>query len=103
MNWKEERQESYSKQFWDSQSNRIKFFDEISVRYGLSGPDDWRKLSSSLIKRNGGSGVLKKYEGSILRALQDTFTNINWGVGNGTSLPQQRMKKVVETLGNKLS
>lgn len=43
-----------SASYWESVSNMKQFLDTIALNYGLEGPSDWKRVSTALIKNQGG-------------------------------------------------
>lgn len=50
-----------SKFHWESEQNRKNFIDTLVERYGITNPNDWRSVSLSLFKKNGGSVIGNGY------------------------------------------
>lgn len=67
------------KGFWDKQKNRHRFMDWLGVKLGFRKTEDWHRLTTDSIRRNGGSGLLLlKYKNSPVLALKDRFPEIDW-------------------------
>lgn len=55
ISWKEEWFTSrYPSNHWNSLDNQRYFLEELAAKYSLDYPESWRKVSSSLIAKNGG-------------------------------------------------
>ena len=44
----------YPKEFWNNLNNSQRFLDQISNEYNINSPNDWKRITISLIKKNGG-------------------------------------------------
>lgn len=44
--------------FWTHSSNRITFMDEFAIKYNIQVPSDWKRISVSLLKKQGGKVFL---------------------------------------------
>lgn len=58
---------------WEDIRNRRTFFETFAKSHGVLIPKDWGKISVREVQRAKGWGLLKKYEGSLLKALQASF------------------------------
>jgi len=58
---------------WDSVGNRRQFLEQFARERGITDASGWRSVSCKDIEQGGGSGLLNKYKGSLLAALQDVF------------------------------
>lgn len=57
IEWKKEWFPSppkYSPTHWESKDNQRIFLDEIAAEYSIVDPKDWKRASSTLIKKHGG-------------------------------------------------
>ena len=44
----------YPKEFWNNLNNSQKFLDQISNEHNINTSNDWKRITISLIKKNGG-------------------------------------------------
>lgn len=61
------------KGYWDSLEERKKFLDRVAERHGVREPSDWRGVTTTHITEMGGSGLLKRYNNSLYKALTDVY------------------------------
>lgn len=66
------------KGFWNLQPNHKKFFDWSHVRLGYKHMRDWYNISADDIQKNGGGGLLQRYNNSVSKALQNVYPNHRW-------------------------
>lgn len=55
--WKREwfpRISKYPANYWESPENQRAFLEKIASDYGLKNPNDWNRVTISLIKQRGG-------------------------------------------------
>lgn len=64
---------------------------------------DWMRISLSLIRKEGGQGLLSKYDNSLLRALKTIYPYKNWSeftlspsIQHHISFPQQIIVKYLK-------
>jgi len=68
--------------------------------------DDWYKITSAEIIDNGGEMILRKYRGSISKALQSAYPQHEWLLTKFVEKPRKfwdaesNKKKLVEWIGN---
>ena len=54
------------------------FLDELGEKIGAKELDDWYSISSKIISKEGGSGLLSKYGGSPAAMFSSLFTEHPW-------------------------
>ena len=65
--------------FWDDNQNLIKFRDYIAKKEEYKSEDDWYRITSSIIRDHGGSGlIVSKYNGQTIKFMEAMFPNYNW-------------------------
>ena len=47
--------------YWENKENILQFLSTFKEKYNLTSPKDWNSITTSQIKSNGGSSLLKKY------------------------------------------
>lgn len=92
ISWKQEwfpNLPQYNQMHWEKESNQRDFLEKIAVNYGLHTPNDWRKVTVSLIRTKGGTvlstqtllirkGLLARYGYSLYTTLSSLYPNTNW-------------------------
>lgn len=66
------------KNYWDNEDNQRKYFERIGKELGVTKLDDWYNVSQDVVRRNKGSFILNKYNGSVFAALQKLYPEHNW-------------------------
>lgn len=65
-------------QFWKKEENRKNFFDQFAHKHGIKNPKDWGKITTRMVKSEGGSTMLRYYfDSSLFSALQSTYPGIS--------------------------
>lgn len=57
IEWKREwftRKHKYGSEYWESQENCRIFLDSVAKENGIATAQDWRRVTSSVIKKKGG-------------------------------------------------
>lgn len=68
ITWKNEwfkNRKKYSRNYWETKENRIAFLEEIFRKNHLQSSFDWRKVTNTLIKQNGGEVSQRKYKHNL--------------------------------------
>lgn len=100
----------FPKSFWYSQQNEKLFLELIAKKNRLITSLDWKKLSATVIKRNGGTvhvallnltvkGLLNKYFGSLLAAVKTNFPLLDW---RECTIDKSKLFKTQESLESSL-
>ena len=50
----------YPKEYWNNLNNSQIFLDQIAINQNINTPNDWKKITVSLIKKNGGQVNFEK-------------------------------------------
>lgn len=58
---------------WESMTNRRQFFDGLEKELGIRSAEEWARVTCAEVGRRGGRTVLGRYNGSLVRALQDVY------------------------------
>lgn len=66
------------KGYWSSPERRKAFVEAIAEEFGLSEPQDWKKVSVNDIHQRGGAGFIARYSNSVIRMLKDVFPEHEW-------------------------
>jgi len=64
--------------FWKNLDNQRKFFDWVAKQLHLKKPDDWYQVSPKEINKMGGSTIMGMYSGSLYKALQSIYQDVEW-------------------------
>lgn len=60
---------------WKVLENRRKFLDAVKIKFNISTPRDWGRITVSAISNLGGSSLIKNYyEGSLFKCLQSIYS-----------------------------
>ena len=64
--------------YWDNEENILLFLNQIKEKYNLTNANDWDKITSNVIKLNGGGTLFHKYSLFELKSLAcpDYFFNL---------------------------
>jgi len=87
--------------YWKEISNQRNFLNSISKKFNIENIEDWKFVSTELVKKMGGSGFLRYFNGSLLKALQKLHPEHNWTIPRtnnprGTSKGQHLLHKIVQ-------
>lgn len=58
---------------WDDLSNRQKYLLQLATKLGVQKHEDWGKISYRKLLKIGSSGILVKYNNSLVKVLKETF------------------------------
>mmetsp|Transcript_3386 Transcript_3386/g.4649 ORF Transcript_3386/g.4649 Transcript_3386/m.4649 type:complete len:383 (+) Transcript_3386:107-1255(+) len=65
--------------FWKSQQYQRSFLDHLGQKLGITKPEDWYKsLNTQILKKNGGSGLLAQYGGSVFKTISSVYPEHKW-------------------------
>lgn len=64
------------KHHWGDKKRRKELLDKAAAAYGVGQPTDWKKVSGAQVSAMGGAGLLARYQGSLYRALVDTYEDL---------------------------
>ncbi len=64
---------------WDNISYQRDFMDDLAKKLNITQPSRWYTLTSSVLKQNNGSTLLKKYAGSISKLLTTVYPEYPYG------------------------
>lgn len=80
----------FPKSYWDKEENCRIFMDEIAMKNNIQSENDWKKVSTTMFKRNGGSvstkllyslinkELLRKHNDSLLSVLKKFYPSCDW-------------------------
>ena len=72
--------------FWKDEDNQRLYLDHLSKKLKISNLEDWKKVTEYVLKKNGGSGLLKYYS-NVHEALEKLYPEENWNIFNRKRLP----------------
>jgi hypothetical protein len=58
---------------WAEWTVQKDFMDQLATKMQIKKPEDWYKVSSDNIKRNGGAGLVDFYDGSLYKLLSAVY------------------------------
>jgi hypothetical protein len=66
--------------YWKVEENQKNFFDQLAADLGIdvNQTNHWYNISAKDIINKGGKGLLKHYNGSHIRALQNIYKELEW-------------------------
>lgn len=66
--------------YWNSRENRREFVERLVSELSIDAdsPEDWQRLTATVIAERGGSGLLAKYSGGVLEMLRDLYPEKEW-------------------------
>ena len=70
------------KGYWDVKENQIKFLKEFEKNHDFQNKTDWNKISTKLFRKEGGGGVLAKYNNSIFQTLSNLYPDYDFKLEN---------------------
>ena len=64
--------------FWLSEDNQRSFLHQLYHKRGMKSMEEWNNVKNEEIMKEGGSGLLGQYKGSLFSALQSLYPSIDW-------------------------
>lgn len=71
--------------YWDNDSFQKEFLDEFAKKMNIKSVEDWSFVSHKLLKEHGGSGLLKRYQYNLFKALQSVYPDKEWNLFSSIS------------------
>lgn len=66
-------------EFWKDRENQRKFLDWFGTEeMNLNSQRDWLQISEEDVKQRGGKGLLEEHNGSLFKALESVYSEIEW-------------------------
>jgi hypothetical protein len=50
---------------WTHMENQKAFFDQLAVKYNIQKAEDWNKVTTTMVVKEGGSFITRFYNGSL--------------------------------------
>jgi hypothetical protein len=63
---------------WDRSAIRQKFLDWFAKQHNVSKPEDWYKVTTTKLKEEGATYLLKRYGSQVQRVLEDVYKDHKW-------------------------
>lgn len=67
------------KGYWESYENRRNYLDNFAKEFQIREQVDWLRVKNQDISDRGGSGLLGRFEDSLLKVLKENYPEYNWG------------------------
>ena len=80
ISWKFWEFETVNKGVWDDLDNQREFLHWVAEKLSIREKKDWYSIKTEDINKLGGSTLLSKYKGSLLKLLSSVFPQENWNV-----------------------
>jgi len=64
--------------YWREIPTQRKFMEEIAKKLNISKQTDWYRVTGNEVAKLGGSSLMKRYKGSLTRALQAIYPEYSW-------------------------
>eukprot|EP01114_Cavostelium_apophysatum_P001053 TRINITY_DN10906_c0_g1_i2.p1 TRINITY_DN10906_c0_g1~~TRINITY_DN10906_c0_g1_i2.p1 ORF type:complete len:163 (+),score=24.26 TRINITY_DN10906_c0_g1_i2:58-546(+) len=75
--------------YWKNRQNRRDFLDKIAQKRKLSGHEDWYRITARDIEEfQGGSGFLKCFDESTVKAITSVYPEHSWKVWKFHQVPK---------------
>ena len=72
--------------------NQRKFLESLRKRLNYPRVEDLHQLTNKILKQNGGSGILRKYNGNIISLLNSVYPEVDWDPLYRTHFPRRFWK-----------
>jgi hypothetical protein len=63
---------------WKTVFNQREFFDKLAKKWNINRPEDWYKVTTTMIFEEGGFFLRNYYQGSLIKALQAAYPEHEW-------------------------
>ena len=78
-----QKRERYA--YWKDKDNQKKFFDQLAIKWNIQKPEDWTKVTTAAVVKEGGGFVSHYYNSSLLQGTNVSlhtliFTSITSGI-----------------------
>jgi hypothetical protein len=65
----------------------LSFLDKFALKLGIEKQSDWYRITSSALRNEGGSHLLKQHNGSVLKLLEAYYPQYEWKQWQFSSIP----------------
>jgi hypothetical protein len=55
--------------FWKDKQNQKAFFDKLAIKWNIQKPEDWNKVTRSMVMNEGGTFIHAHYDGSVRKGI----------------------------------
>lgn len=66
-------EDSLSIKRWNDKKSQRNFLNGLATKLNIVRPEDWGNVNFATVVKHGGGGLMSRYSGSVLRALQANF------------------------------
>ncbi len=93
--------------YWSNTENQRNFMDLIAKKLSITEYDGWKHVTKTVIERNGGAGLVRRYNGSMTKLLETVYPEHQWDQmktirkGKPFSKTQQLLRQQVQKVKNK--
>jgi hypothetical protein len=67
--WKDDWQDTKPSGWWKHLDHQRSFLDHLAVKLNIQKPQDWYKVHSGRVVKEGGSFISKYYDGSLKKGM----------------------------------
>jgi hypothetical protein len=53
--------------YWKDINNQKSFFDQLAIKWNIQKPEEWYKVTSDSILKEGGFFIIRYYNGSVIK------------------------------------
>jgi hypothetical protein len=53
--------------YWKDMANQKEFFDQLAIKWNIQKPEDWNKVTTTMVVREKGDFINRYYKGSLQR------------------------------------
>ena len=53
--------------YWKDKDNQKKFFDQLAIKWNIQKPEDWYKVTTEMVSKEGGRSFIDRYYGGSMR------------------------------------
>jgi hypothetical protein len=57
--------------YWKDKKNQKAFFDQLAIKWNIQKPDDWNKVTWSMVSKEGGNFVSSYYNSSLQQGIDE--------------------------------
>jgi len=77
-NWDRLQFSQAPQKYWHNMNNQKAHLETLAKRLNIKKLDDWNHVTSIQFYQAGGAGLLARYKGSVIRALQANYPETTW-------------------------
>jgi hypothetical protein len=57
-------------------ANQKAFFDQLAIKWNIKTPQDWNKVTTDMVRKEGGSFIARHYNGSLTKGKIEILLEI---------------------------